>query len=185
MYESHTNVFRVKLSQPFCLFFFFQLNSMYIMHNTIHSFYQAFADHDAEKMISHYADQVEFSDPAFGTLKGERAKNMWRMLIQSQKGKVFEVTFSDVEENENEGSAHWEAKYKFSQTGRQVHNKIDASFIIKDGKIVKHVDRFNTRNWASQAMGFKGWLLGGTAFFQNKLNAQTNMLLDKWISKNS
>ena len=153
------------------------------MSNTIQSFYQAFADHDAEQMVSFYSDDIEFTDPAFGTLKGEKAKNMWRMLVESQRGKKFDVVFSDVMENESSGSAHWEAKYKFSQTGRQVHNKIDASFVIKDGKIIKHIDRFNTRKWASQAMGFKGWLLGGTSFFQKKLNVQTNKMLDKWEAK--
>ncbi|MFT4532670.1 MAG: ketosteroid isomerase-like protein [Saprospiraceae bacterium] len=153
------------------------------MNKTIQTFYQAFADHDAEKMVSFYSDDIEFTDPAFGTLQGERAKNMWRMLIASQRGKTFDVVFTDVKENESSGSAHWEAKYKFSQTGRQVHNKIDASFVIKDGKIIKHIDRFSTRRWASQAMGLKGWLLGGTSFFQKKLNAQTNKLLDKWEAK--
>ena len=153
------------------------------MSHIIQSFYQAFADHDAEKMVSFYSDDIQFTDPAFGTLEGERAKNMWRMLIASQRGKKFEVVFSDVMEDLDCGSAHWEAKYLFSQTGRQVHNKIDASFVIKDGKIVKHIDRFNIRKWASQAMGLKGWLLGGTSFFQKKLNAQTNKLLDKWEAK--
>jgi len=153
------------------------------MSHTIQSFYQAFANRDPEKMVSFYSDDIEFTDPAFGTLKGERAKNMWRMLLESQKGKKFDVVFSDVKEDNTSGSAHWEAKYLFSQTGRSVHNKIDATFIIKDGKIVKHVDQFDTRKWASQAMGLKGWLLGGTSFFQKKLNAQTNKMLDKWESK--
>ena len=123
------------------------------MPHTIQSFYQAFANRDPEKMVSFYSDDIEFTDPAFGTLKGERAKNMWRMLLESQKGKKFDVVFSDVKEDNTSGSAHWEAKYLFSQTGRSVHNKIDATFIIKDGKIVKHVDQFDTRKWASQAMG--------------------------------
>lgn len=153
------------------------------MSNIIQSFYQAFADQNAEKMVSFYSDDIEFTDPAFGTLKGERARNMWRMLIESQKGKKFDVTFSDVKEDDQGGSAHWEAKYTFSQTGRSVHNKIDANFVIKDGKITKHIDQFNTRSWASQAMGFKGWLLGGTTFFQKKLNAQTNKLLNNWEAK--
>lgn len=153
------------------------------MSNTIQAFYEAFANQDAEKMVSYYADNVEFTDPAFGTLKGERAKNMWRMLLESQKGKNFDVTFFDVMEDGNKGSARWEVKYLFSQTDRTVHNIIDASFIIVDGKIVKHNDQFNIGKWASQAMGLKGWLLGNTLFFKKKLNAQTNKMLDKWESK--
>lgn len=153
------------------------------MSTIIKSFYQAFSNQDAETMVSFYSDDIEFTDPAFGTLKGDRAKNMWRMLIESQKGKKFDVTFTDIKEDSESGSAHWEAKYLFSQTGRSVHNKIDASFIIRNGKIIKHTDRFDTRAWASQAMGLKGWLLGGTSFFQKKLNTQTNSLLDKWEAK--
>jgi len=154
------------------------------MSNIIKSFYQSFENLDAEGMVAHYADNVEFSDPAFGTLKGERAKNMWRMLCQSQKGKDFKVESSDIVEDENGGTAHWEAWYTFSQTERKVHNKIDAKITIQDGKIIKHVDVFNSRAWASQAMGLKGWLLGGTSFFRKKLNATTNKMLDVWEEKN-
>ena len=52
----------------------------------IEKFYSAFARLDEETMVECYSDQVKFEDPAFGVLKGERAKNMWRMLCKSQKG---------------------------------------------------------------------------------------------------
>jgi hypothetical protein len=150
----------------------------------IEEFYQAFKELDAEKMVSYYHPEVVFVDPAFGELKGDRAKNMWRMLIDSQKGKQFDIDFFDVEELDFEGSAYWEAKYKFSLTGRVVHNKIKAQFIIQDGLIIKHIDSFEIHNWAKQALGLKGILLGGTVFFKKKLNAQTNRMLDKYEVKN-
>lgn len=143
-------------------------------------FYQAFTELDAEAMASCYHENVVFKDPAFGTLKGEKACNMWRMLCQSQKGKNFVVEFSNVEADEQTGSAHWEAKYIFSKTGRKVHNKIRAHFEFSDGKIIKHTDVFDLRNWSKQALGFKGALLGGTAFFKKKLQAQTNGMLAKF-----
>ncbi|UKN03745.1 nuclear transport factor 2 family protein [Paracrocinitomix mangrovi] len=151
------------------------------MNTLIEQFYQSFKDLNAEGMTACYADDVEFEDPAFGKLKGERAKNMWRMLIESQQGKDFEVTFSDVTEN----SAHWEAKYTFSQSGRKVHNIIKATFVIENGKIIKHTDDFNLHKWAKQALGFKGFLLGRTSFFKKKLQAQTNRLLDKYEANKS
>ena len=46
----------------------------------IRNFYESFANNDADGMIACYADDIEFSDPAFGKLKGADAKNMWRML---------------------------------------------------------------------------------------------------------
>lgn len=153
------------------------------MKSTLEAFYTAFSNLDAEAMVSCYHDSIIFKDPAFGTLQGERACNMWRMLINSQKGKDFSVSFSNITFNQEIGTAQWEAQYTFTQTGRKVHNKIDAQFEFLDGKISSHIDSFNLRKWASQAMGFKGQLLGGTSFFKKKLQAQTNRLLDIYESK--
>lgn len=150
------------------------------MDNIIQKLYNAFSELDAEKMATCYHDDIIFEDPAFGELKGVHAGNMWRMLCQSQKGKEFIVTSSNIVFEDNKGSAHWEAKYNFSKTNRKVHNKIDAKFEIKDGLIIKHTDHFDLHNWAKQAMGFKGFLLGGTSFFKKKLNTQTKSLLEKF-----
>lgn len=148
------------------------------MQQTIKTFYTAFQHKDAEQMVSLYHDDIEFTDPAFGTLKGVKAKNMWRMLLANSKDLSLE--FSQISANEHSGKAHWEANYTFGQTGRKVLNKIDAEFTFKDGKIIKHVDSFNLKTWAKQALGFKGALIGGTAFFKRKLNQKTNALLAKF-----
>src|SRR5689334_17682203 len=103
----------------------------------IQRFYESFQRRDAEGMVACYHPEVEFSDPAFGQLRGALARAMWRML--TAKAQDFELTFSDVQANDTEGSAHWEAKYTFSLTNRRVHNIIDAKFRFKDGKIVHHV----------------------------------------------
>ena len=153
------------------------------MKATIDTFYAAFQNQDAETMVACYHKDIQFEDPAFGVLKGERACDMWRMLITSQKGKDFNVSFSDTAFDGEKGTAHWEAIYTFSKTGRKVHNKINATMEFKEGKIIKHIDDFNLHSWAKQAMGLKGWLLGGTGFFKKKLNAQTNGMLDKFIAK--
>ncbi|MCZ4409728.1 nuclear transport factor 2 family protein [Cryomorphaceae bacterium 1068] len=149
----------------------------------ITKFYEAFSRLDAEAMASCYHEEVVFEDPAFGILKGKKAGNMWRMLCKSQKGKGFIVEFSNVKANDQTGSAQWEAKYTFSKTGRKVHNKIDARFEFADGMIIKHTDDFDLKKWARQAMGLKGALLGGTSFFKNKLQQQTNGMLAKFESK--
>ncbi len=129
-------------------------------------------------MVACYHDDIVFEDPAFGVLKGERALNMWRMLCANYKD--LKIAFSEVEANDSTGKTHWEACYTFSQTGRKVHNVIEAKFVFKDGKIIKHNDSFDLHTWAKQALGFKGLLLGGTFFFKKKLNQQTNNLLSKF-----
>jgi ketosteroid isomerase-like protein len=151
------------------------------MKTIIETFYKAFTNLDANTMTSCYHDAIIFEDPAFGILKGERAKAMWQMLCQSQKGKDFKVIVSDIKGNAINGSAHWEAYYTFSKTGRNVHNKIDAEFVFKEGLIIKHIDTFNLHNWAKQAMGLKGLIMGSTRYFSNKLKSQTNYLLDQYM----
>jgi ketosteroid isomerase-like protein len=153
------------------------------MKDLITEFYSSFSRLEADKMIACYHKNVVFEDPAFGVLEGDRAKAMWQMLCESQKGKDFKVTFSNIEASEKEGSANWEAFYTFSKTGRKVHNKINAQFEFKDGLIIKHTDYFNLHKWAKQAMGFKGLILGRTRYFKSKLRAQTNSLLDNYIKK--
>ena len=151
------------------------------MKTIIEKFYTAFQQLDSDGMISCYHDEIVFEDPAFGVLKGERAKGMWHMLCESQKGKNFKVVVSKIEGTKLQGSAHWEAFYTFSKTGRKVHNKIDASFEFKDGLIIKHIDSFNLHHWAKQALGIKGLVIGRTRYFSNKLKAQTNTLLNKFM----
>jgi len=134
----------------------------------IEEFYTAFARADAESMVRCYADDIEFEDPAFGPLKGEQAKNMWRMLVNP----ALELTFGDVWSEEDRGGAHWEATYLFSKTGRKVTNHIDAVFTFKDGKITSHKDHFNFWKWSRQALGMPGLLLGWSSFLRNKVRQQ-------------
>jgi ketosteroid isomerase-like protein len=153
------------------------------MTNTqlITEFYTAFSQHDYARMAACYHDEIEFTDPAFGNLKGPQAKAMWKMLLERSGGKL-KVVFSNVEADEKSGRAHWEAFYEFSKTGRAVHNKIDATFEFKDGKIIKHVDHFNLWRWSQQALGVSGWLLGYTSFFKKKLHLQTSKALSNFMS---
>jgi len=150
------------------------------MKNQIENFYSSFQKLDAEGMNACYHDEIEFTDPAFGTLKGEDAKAMWSMLCQNAKD--FKLEFSDIKYDEKMGKAHWDAWYTFVKTGRKIHNSIDAQFEFKDGKIIKQTDYFNLHKWAKQALGFQGFLFGGTNFFQKKLQQQTNKMLTKFKS---
>src|SRR5438105_12883584 len=124
----------------------------------IERFYTCFKQRDTEGMIACYHPEIEFSDPVFPDLKGERAGAMWRML--AARAKSLELHFSDVMADDLRGSASWEAIYPFSATGRRVHNKIRASFEFKDGKIYRHRDDFDLWRWAGMALGLKGQLLG-------------------------
>ena len=133
-------------------------------------FYEAFARRDGAAMAACYHPEARFSDPAFPNLRGAEIGAMWTMLCQ--RAQEFSLTFRDVQASEERGSAHWEAKYLFSKTGRQVHNIIEAEFAFKDGLIVAHDDRFSFWRWSRQALGLPGVLLGWSAFLRGKVQAE-------------
>ncbi len=145
----------------------------------IENFYQAFAAHDAETMASLYHNDITFTDPVFGTLKGEEARNMWRMLIERGKDSLV-IKHSKVVADERTGSTQWTADYRFSSTGKMVHNVISAQFEFKDGKIIRHVDTFDFWAWSRQALGVSGLLLGWTPFLKKKVAIQARKSLTKY-----
>jgi ketosteroid isomerase-like protein len=138
---------------------------------TIYKFYTALANADSKSMCECYHPNVQFTDPAFGLLKGNDAHQMWKMLIKKSKGSI-KIEFSDIKADQYIGSANWVATYNFSKTNRKVINKIEAQFQFKDDLIIKHTDHFDIWNWAKQALGIKGHLLGWTSFMQRKIQEQ-------------
>jgi ketosteroid isomerase-like protein len=133
-------------------------------------FYTGFQRRDAAAMGACYAPDVRFSDPVFPDLRGDQARAMWQMLCE--RGKDLKILFSAVTADATQGSAHWEAWYTFSGTGRPVHNVIEASFTFSGGRITTHADRFDFYGWTRQALGVKGTLFGWTPFVQNAIRAQ-------------
>lgn len=148
----------------------------------IHDFYQSFQKLDADGMVACYHPSIEFSDPAFPDLKGAMAGNMWRMLCSQATN--FELTYSDVSADGMSGSASWQASYDFSKTGRRVHNKIQASFLFEDGKIIQHVDSFNFWRWSKMALGPAGVLLGWSPLLRNKVSTMANKSLLQYCERN-
>src|SRR5688500_8756564 len=96
----------------------------------IEKFYTAFQRRDAETMASCYHQDIVFSDPVFQELRGPRAGAMWKMLCE--RAKTLAIEFSDVAADDRTGRAHWDARYEFSATGRNVVNRIDAKFEFAD-----------------------------------------------------
>ena len=147
--------------------------------NLIAKFYSAFAAADAKTMSECYHPKVHFVDPAFGLLKEQEVSLMWEMLILKSKGNI-KIEFSDIKSDDFTGSAKWKATYNYSKTNRKVVNNVSAQFVFQDGLIIKHTDSFDIWKWSKQAFGLTGYLLGWTGFFQNKINEQALLSLEKY-----
>ena len=150
---------------------------------TLETFYAAFARLDGEAMQACYAPDARFDDEAFSLRGREEIGAMWGMLCEAVKSQgmadwkfSYQVTSAT--------SAHWEPIYRFSATGRLVHNVIDAEFSFDaDGRILTHRDRFDFWRWSRQALGTPGLLLGWSGFLRQKVRTQAAKNLARWRAK--
>jgi ketosteroid isomerase-like protein len=147
----------------------------------VREFYEAFSRRDGDKMAEAYHPDAHFSDPVFGPLSGKTAGAMWKML--TEQGRDLKIEASGIEADDKNGKAHWEAWYTFSATGRKVHNKIDATFVFKDGKIAKHTDHFSFYRWSKMALGPVGLFFGWTPLVRKKVSSLAIANLKKYQAK--
>jgi ketosteroid isomerase-like protein len=147
----------------------------------IREFYAAFGRRNAEGMARCYHDDVFFSDPAFPKLHGEEARDMWRMLVA--RATDLEIVLEEAAADAEGGTARWTARYTFSKTGRHVVNNISAMFAFRDGRIVRHYDRFSFWRWSSQALGPLGRLLGWFAPLKWMVRKQAAAQLARYREK--
>ena len=146
----------------------------------IHTFYKAIQDKDPQTMVNCYHKNIEFSDPVFGNIKGDRVRAMWFMLVE-RGGDNLHVAYDEVQANDYSGSAKWIATYKFGPKKRKVVNNVVATFYFQNGKILQHTDHFDLSKWAKQALGLKGFLLGKTQFLKRKIQQQSSASLSKYL----
>jgi ketosteroid isomerase-like protein len=145
----------------------------------IERFYEAFGRCDGAAMSDCYAPDAHFRDPAFGDLEGAEIGAMWRML--TARATDLKIELHEHEAAADSGSAHWIARYTFN-TGRPVLNDIQARFRFSDGLIADHVDDFNFRGWAKQALGPTGNLVAVLPPLRKKARGQARGQLEDFIA---
>lgn len=146
----------------------------------IQRFYAAFADGRGDSMAACYAADAHFSDPVFPDLNGAEPGQMWRMLTGASDDLRIELV--EHEAGDETGSARWQARYTFTQTGRPVFNDIRATFRFEDGLIADHRDEFDFHKWSRQALGLPGLLLGWTPIIRGAVQRKAGARLEQFIA---
>jgi len=146
----------------------------------IEKLYQSFSIKDYRRMAECYHPEATFTDSVFNLQSGREIAAMWHMLTDA--GKDLRIEYRDIRADSQTGTAHWEAFYTFSKTGRPVHNILEAVFEFKDGLIIRHTDRFDLWRWAGLALGTPGKLLGWAPFFQQRIRTTAMQNLRKFMA---
>jgi uncharacterized protein len=147
----------------------------------IERFYGAFSERDGAAMAACYGPDVSFSDPVFPELRGAEAGAMWRML--TARATDLRVELVEREASDQRGSARWQARYTFTQTGRPVVNDVRAAFRFADGLIIEHRDEFDFYRWARQALGPTGLILGWTPLVRSAVRRRARAGLDEFLAQ--
>ena len=148
----------------------------------IERFYEAFGRCDGAEMTACYSDDAHFRDPAFGDLHGDEVGAMWRML--TDRATDLEIELREHEADEDTGTGHWIARYTFS-TGRPVVNDIRATFRFDNGLIADHVDEFDFRRWARQALGPTGLAVATLPPLRKAARRKARAQLDEFMQAES
>lgn len=153
---------------------------------TLNRFYAAFAALDADTMAACYAPEAVFDDPAFSLRGQAQVGGMWQMLCgatQANGRSAWKLAYKDLSADSQTGKAHWEADYRFSATGRMVHNSIDSVFEFNpQGLIIRQRDSFSFWNWSRQALGLPGLLLGWSPSLKRKVRSTAAASLKKYLA---
>ena len=140
------------------------------------AFYAAFRELDAASMRAAYAPAARFQDPVFRLAGRDEIGAMWAMLCEAtaRNGRdVWRLDVGEIVADASYGRARWEAHYRFSATGRMVHNVVEAGFSFDaGGRILTHRDRFDFWRWSRQALGPVGWALGWTPWLRKRVRRQ-------------
>ena len=159
---------------------------MHANQKTIENLYAAFAQLDAKAMAKCYAPDAAFDDEVFSLRGRAEVSGMWHMLCDAVKAHgmdVWKLESRDIKADAKTGTAHWQAWYRFSATGRLVHNIIEGEFAFNQaGLIQRHRDRFNFWRWSGQALGLPGVLLGWTPFLRKQVRQRAHSNLQHYLA---
>lgn len=147
----------------------------------VDEFYAALARRDGDAMATCYHDDVVFEDPVFGVLRGEDARDMWRMLCSG--GTDLAVTHEVLDATPTSATVAWVAHYTFPRTGRAVRNDVTARMAVAGSRIIDHRDSFSLWGWSAQALGPVGRMLGWTPVLQARIRATSAASLERFQAR--
>jgi ketosteroid isomerase-like protein len=146
------------------------------------TFFEAFAQLNANAMCECYQKTAVFNDPVFGLLHYHELTAMWQMLCSNATN--FSLQYETPVTVDNEYvTVNWVARYTFSATGKAVVNKVKSFIRIQNGYITEQSDAFKLSKWAAQALGIKGLLFGWSGFVQKRIRKNARKALEHYMEQ--
>ena len=127
-------------------------------------FFDCLAARDLPGMLAYYHPDIHYRNPLFD-LHGAEVAVMWQMWWNYFPDIRMVCKDNDIRTN----GTYWEATYTFPPTGRRIVHRLSTDLTFAKDTIIEHVDRFTMPEWAGQAYGFLGEVIGGWQLFTWRL----------------
>jgi ketosteroid isomerase-like protein len=142
----------------------------------IRRFYARLAARDAEGALACYHPEVFFSDPLHPRLRGEPARDLWRLRLGDPA--FGEIALEEASADANGALTRWTAHGVVR--GRPVTIRGRSMFAFRDGRIVRHYDHYSLWRWTAQAFGSVGAALGWFGPFRWALRTRAARALERF-----
>ncbi|MCU0428869.1 MAG: nuclear transport factor 2 family protein [Cytophagaceae bacterium] len=146
----------------------------------LNEFYATLQKKNHQGLKKFYASDAVFSDPMYLNLRTEEIHAMWELFCINSKN--FSLEFGNVKADDQQGEVSWKASYIYASSGNSVTKEVKSSFEFKEGKIVRQNDVYDFHEWAGQALGLMGSLLGWTGFVENQVKENARKNLEAFMS---
>lgn len=141
----------------------------------VNRFFESYQRSDWQSMARCYHDKASFSDPIYPDLREENIVYLW--FSRLSKHQSIDLQYRVVFADERKAQVEWTAISPFN--GKAVKIEGLSTFALWDETIVRHVDEFSFVKWSRQAQGLKGWLLGGSRFYQARVQRSARSQLEQ------
>ncbi|HEY9825271.1 MAG TPA: nuclear transport factor 2 family protein [Stenomitos sp.] len=142
----------------------------------VQGFFEQLAKRNTAGLLRYYHPAVQYKNPWF-ELQGNEVMEMWQMwwrylpdlkVVVQESG--IRTTFVD-----------WQAHYTFPPTARYIKHQLSSTLTVAENKIIQHVDRFNTHQWAGDAYGYLGKVAGGWKLFETQIKMRIQKQLNSYL----
>jgi hypothetical protein len=144
------------------------------------TFFEHLSARNLSGMLDCYHPNVQYSS-SFLTLQGDSVANMWHSLWQYLPDLVVHYEDSDV----RPAFIYWSASYTYPPTARRVSHSLTTHLSFVDGLIAEQSDRFNFHEWAANAYGTMGKLVGDWPIFQQRVQHQVRKRVSQRLENNA
>lgn len=149
------------------------------------AFFASYQAHSSEGMLACLDPRVEFRDLAFERITGADVRAMWRWFCQPTETRPKPVEVPEFTILQAEGDrvlAEYSVRYSPS-AGRLVHYRIRSELSLRDGRIVRQIDKptISTFQFARMAKGFPVCLLALIGAFKPLTRRIMRKKLDEFM----